>query len=153
MYSTTHSKDVFDDMEPLALQSLLPPPESLYDSASESPAPVDPHNMGPRPRPNPQFTFSALANRRRSPLSSPELSIPRRSSKTPRNHEIDRPINVGEEMRLAVVIQMPTDEAERRSHDDEDEEVAWEDGMELGVWEGVVDYGRPMRYGDIYRYG
>jgi glucose dehydrogenase len=48
-------------------------------------------------------------------------------------------------MRLAVVIQMPVrDQGEggkkRQSwtSDEEEEEVAWETGMELGVWEGVV---------------
>jgi hypothetical protein len=46
-------------------------------------------------------------------------------------------------MRLAVVIQMPAREQmakERQSwgSDEEEEEVAWESGMELGVWEGTV---------------
>jgi len=48
-------------------------------------------------------------------------------------------------MRLAVVIQMPTqgDKAKKRQswgseEDEEEEEVAWEMGMELGVWEGFV---------------
>lgn len=47
-------------------------------------------------------------------------------------------------MRLAVVIQMPTtgDKQKKRtswtSEDEEEEEVGWEPGMELGVWEGSV---------------
>jgi len=46
-------------------------------------------------------------------------------------------------MRLAVVIQMPTqqDKAKKRQswgNDEDEEEVAWETGMELGVWEGFV---------------
>jgi hypothetical protein len=46
-------------------------------------------------------------------------------------------------MRLAVVIQMPTqqDKAKKRrswGSDEDEEEVAWETGMELGVWEGTV---------------
>jgi glucose dehydrogenase len=46
-------------------------------------------------------------------------------------------------MRLAVVIQMPAREQmakERQSwgSDEEEEEVAWKSGMELGVWEGTV---------------
>jgi hypothetical protein len=58
--------------------------------------------------------------------------------------EIDREIKEGEEMRLAVVIQMPTQDQDggrkRQSwaSDEEDEEVGWETGMELGVWEGSV---------------
>lgn len=47
-------------------------------------------------------------------------------------------------MRLAVVIQMPAqqDKAKKRqswaSDEEDEEEVAWETGMELGVWEGTV---------------
>jgi len=46
-------------------------------------------------------------------------------------------------MRLAVVIQMPTqqDKAKKRQSwgsEEDEEEVAWETGMELGVWEGTV---------------
>ena len=45
---------------------------------------------------------------------------------------------------MAVVIQMPTrGEGTRKrqswnSDDEEEEEVGWETGMELGVWEGNV---------------
>lgn len=65
-------------------------------------------------------------------------------SKPAKKKEIDREIQEGEDLRLAVVIQMPTpeDRVKKRqswnSDDEEDEEVGWEMGMELGVWEGVV---------------
>jgi hypothetical protein len=47
------------------------------------------------------------------------------------------------DMRLAVVIQMPVQDqgAKKRqswASDEDEEEVAWEHGMELGVWEGSV---------------
>lgn len=68
-------------------------------------------------------------------------------TKQPKRKEIDREIQPGEDMRLAVVIQMPHtgDKAKKRQSwqsdedpDDEEEEVGWEMGMELGVWEGTV---------------
>jgi len=73
-------------------------------------------------------------------ISEPETRPKPRSS---RQKEIDRQIQEGEEMRLAVVIQMPTqqDKAKKRQSwgsDEDEEEVAWETGMELGVWEGSV---------------
>jgi glucose dehydrogenase len=68
---------------------------------------------------------------------------PRPRTKSSKQKEIDRVIQEGEEMRLAVVIQMPTqqDKAKNRrswGSDEDEEEVAWETGMELGVWEGTV---------------
>jgi glucose dehydrogenase len=68
---------------------------------------------------------------------------PRPRTKSSKQKEIDRVIQEGEEMRLAVVIQMPTqqDKAKKRrswGSDEDEDEVAWETGMELGVWEGTV---------------
>jgi hypothetical protein len=90
-----------------------------------------------------------LANLRRlanpsspGPYNIPEEE-PRPRTKSSKQKEIDRVIQEGEEMRLAVVIQMPTqqDKAKKRrswGSDEDEEEVAWETGMELGVWEGTV---------------
>lgn len=64
-------------------------------------------------------------------------------SKPVKKKEIDREIQEGEDLRLAVVIQMPmrgegTRKRQSWNSDDEEEEVGWETGMELGVWEGNV---------------
>lgn len=45
---------------------------------------------------------------------------------------------MGEELRVSVVIQMPKEERERRDEEGGEDEVGWENGMELGVWEGFV---------------
>jgi hypothetical protein len=88
-----------------------------------------------------------LANLRRlaNPNSPNSYNIPELEPrpKPKKQKEIDRVIQEGEELRLAVVIQMPTqqDKAKKRQSwgsDEEEEEVAWEMGMELGVWEGSV---------------
>ena len=58
--------------------------------------------------------------------------------------EIDRGVDIGEDIRVAIVIRMPRDPAElemeeRQSMmDDDEEKPGWESGMELGVWEGTV---------------
>lgn len=64
--------------------------------------------------------------------------------------ELDRGAEVGEDVRVAIVIRMPRDpaeieEEERRQREEEseygldgDERPGWVGGMELGVWEGRV---------------
>lgn len=54
---------------------------------------------------------------------------------TPPN-PLEQEVNSGEPVRVAFVVQMPVME-QRREERDEDE-VGWRPGMEIGVWEGVV---------------
>ena len=56
--------------------------------------------------------------------------------------EMDRYLEDGEEMRIGVIIEMPTEDREdvkqKNYVDSEDgtEEIGWKPNMELGVWEG-----------------
>lgn len=82
----------------------------------------------------------ALFGRNRNTLSNDATVPSRRARRKPEDSELDRTIEAGEPLRIALIIQMPTSGVDRQSYrqDDSDEEVAWESGMELGVWEGVV---------------
>ena len=128
--------------QPLSAQSLLPPPDATIEAASSGQNPFDTvRTMGPRPRPPPLIDLSAFSRARRRRSSSVTVEPPPPPPKLQR--EIDRALGVGEEVRVAVVIQMPReveDEPERHYDSDEEEyeEVGWKPGMELGVWEGVV---------------
>jgi len=88
--------------------------------------------MGPRPRPPPLISLSALA-RRRNQEEVVQTEEGRESDK-------EKGLEVGEEIRVGVVVRMPFEGIRG------EEETGWENGMELGVWEGVVG-------GDIRRGG
>jgi hypothetical protein len=107
-------------------------PQSPLDEYMTAPS----RNMGPRPRPPPMISLSSFANRGRRQGEEPVSAIP------PVATEANRPLDPGEEGRISVVVKMPF-EGERKSvrddDDDDDEEgTGWENGMELGVWEGHV---------------
>jgi hypothetical protein len=101
---------------------LKPPDDIIHLDDDHAPS----HSMGPRPRPPPIISISTLAGRRR-PEGVEETK------------ELDKSLEIGEELRVAVVVRMP---GERR-----DEETGWENGMELGVWEGVVEEGTRRGWG------
>lgn len=94
--------------------------------------------MGPRPRPPPILSFSALAQRRRGSQTIPTAPDP--PVRQERRREIDRELDLGEDVRVAVVIRMPREEERQRGEEDGEgeNEVGWENGMEFGVWEGLV---------------
>lgn len=82
-----------------------------------------------------------LADRlRRTPVEpTPPPVVP-----TPKPREIDRDVTIGEDVRMAVIIRMPSEAADMkpsRPDDDSfmsDETTGWEPGMEIGVWQGYV---------------
>ena len=108
------------------------------DHTQQSEGATSPH-MGRRPRPPHMLSFSSLTNRRRA---SHGLTDETDQSARP-ERELSSELESGEEVRVAVVIRMPR-EAEDRNEDDQsaddqsEDEVGWENGMELGVWEGFV---------------
>lgn len=89
----------------------------------------------------PRLRQPALFSRNRNTLFSDTTVPSRRARKKPEDLQLDRTIEAGEALRIAVVVQMPTPsvDGQRYRQDDNDEEVAWENGMELGLWEGVVE--------------
>jgi hypothetical protein len=90
-----------------------------------------------------RFHLSNLRRLANGGISQPYPEPTEQRPKPNKPKEIDRMIQLGEDMRLAVVIQMPVQDqgAKKRqswASDEDEEEVAWEHGMELGVWEGSV---------------
>ncbi|ORY28029.1 hypothetical protein BCR39DRAFT_588920 [Naematelia encephala] len=125
--------DVWQVANPLAVQSLLSIGEPLL-TPDEPSAPV--HQMGPRPHPPSSFSLAGLAARRRRTSVLPEEPVV-----PPEPKEQDREFLEGEPVRVALVIQMPleAEEARRqRNHGEEEDEVGWNDRMELAVWEGII---------------
>ncbi|WRT70844.1 uncharacterized protein IL334_007843 [Kwoniella shivajii] len=100
----------WEDIEPISIQSLLPP---------------IPPDASPETSPRPLFGFR---NR----------SLPSENN-VPTIKEINRPVTLGEPVRMGVIIQMPTQPSDHKQKSEWDEEdVGWENGMELGVWEGRI---------------
>ncbi|KAK8843920.1 hypothetical protein IAR55_006712 [Kwoniella newhampshirensis] len=134
--SEDHGDEPWNTLRPLTLVSLRPSQTPFPEEPVEPPALTPVRNMGPRPRPPPMFNFS-----RHRPPSTADQAIASTSRAQPLREE-DREVVPGEDVRLGIIIQMPTegmseDQRTRRA-DDDDDEVAWESGMELGIWEGVV---------------
>ncbi|WVQ86115.1 hypothetical protein IAT38_008283 [Cryptococcus sp. DSM 104549] len=137
------TENVWDSIQPLTLHSL----RSRNDT-SAAPDFAGPGTRPSFPGPNSQRSRSqnAMFNFRNYPPPPTSSAIPQgrsRSRQRPANDaELNRPLEPGEPIRLAVVIQMPnpSDGRQRYKTDEmtEEEEVAWEGGMELGVWEGAV---------------
>lgn len=130
---TLHSLLALPDKATLDGQAEHPQGESSAFASTYSST-----NTSPRRR----FHIPHLRRFAPPPSIYPEPSE-ERSSKPSKIKEINREIQEGEDMRVAVVIQMPAREQgakERQTltSDEEEEEVAWESGMELGVWEGTV---------------
>lgn len=87
----------------------------------------------------------------RVPVLDPSAAAGGISAQDGNPREMDRPIQLGEDMRVAIVIRMPRDPAEVEREEEarsfldeyeEDERPGWQPGMELGVWEGRVGPGR-----------
>ncbi|TYJ55227.1 hypothetical protein B9479_004057 [Cryptococcus floricola] len=117
------------DTRPLSLQSRKFLPE---ESPMDALAGLQPRNVRARNR------HPALFNRSR-PTDALDRSNPFESKQN--IPEIDRSIGTGEPLRIGVVIQMPNPviSGQRYTQGDDDEQVAWESGMEIGLWEGVVE--------------
>ncbi|WVQ95344.1 hypothetical protein IAU59_002441 [Kwoniella sp. CBS 9459] len=145
---TVEEMDGLWNAEPVSVQSLRPPE---FDPPSQQQTTSTPF-QSPRPRPGHIFNIRQHLASLQLPHtpSTPEVLLPedreahaglRRQATV---KEIDRALKPGEEVRVAFVIQMPTPDQsttaargrERSAWDDEDERVGWEEGMELGVWEG-----------------
>lgn len=126
--------------KPVTLHSLLPRP--VPSAASPEPAAPASRSLQPRqPGGASRIDFSEIRRQiRNGPRPAPALAGAPAQVVT----ELSRGVEIGEDVRVAIVIRMPRDPAEveqeeRRSMIDEDEErPGWESGMELGVWEGVV---------------
>ncbi|WVF67892.1 hypothetical protein IAT40_002653 [Kwoniella sp. CBS 6097] len=141
--------------EPVSIQSLRPnDPAPLPQQSNPTPL------QTPRPRPGHLFSFRQHLASLQLPHtpSTPEVLLPEDRDaraaaqadllRKETEKEIDRELMPGEEVRMAFMIQMPTptltpDQTangargkQRSAWDDEDERVGWEEGMELGVWEG-----------------
>ncbi|WVQ70783.1 hypothetical protein IAR50_000305 [Cryptococcus sp. DSM 104548] len=117
------------DTRPLSLQSRMPLPE---EAPMDALAGLQPRSVRARSRPPTLFHRSRPANSLGlSTLTDSRQNIP----------ETDRPIGTGEPLRIGVVIQMPQpgNTGQRYTTGEDDEQVAWENGMEIGVWEGVVE--------------
>ena len=113
---------------------------------------LTPHHMGPRARPPPIINFASLAHRRRHSQPSPPTEFSS-TYRTRSEREIDRDLNPGEEMRVSVVIQMPREKTDRKIDDEtvREDEVGWENGMQLGVWEGILNCSQ-YGYQEHHRY-
>lgn len=86
--------------------------------------------------PGGRFRTPGAGFRRRLGLEAmPPLADP--PPPVPREPEMARPLSDGEPVRVAVVVQMPT-ECDAVSALSDDDEIAWRPGMEIGVWEGMV---------------
>jgi hypothetical protein len=82
----------------------------------------------------PQSPFAILRNRRSDSRPNNPSSI---TEQVDQEHErIDWEVKHGSELRMAVIIRMPLTLDD--GNDRLDEDVAWEHGMEFGVWEGHV---------------
>ena len=127
-------------VQPLTVHSLVPPAAPQADP--DQPASMTSQHMGPRHRLAHTVNFRALSYRRRPSQTVLNGAYPPVRGEP--EEEIDRELVQGEEVRVAVVIRMPQEEGERRDEDGEDE-VGWETGMELGVWEGVLGADEPNR--------
>ncbi|WVR08734.1 hypothetical protein IAU60_005792 [Kwoniella sp. DSM 27419] len=124
--------EMWESLQPVSVQSLRPK-EVVAPPVVEDSSPS-------RTRPSPFAAF-----RQRSflgPTYPVTLSEPTETPQAPQVAEADRSLVSGEAVRVSVMIQMPhppepsKDRRERSEWDDE--EVGWEEGMELGVWEGNV---------------
>jgi hypothetical protein len=119
-------------------------------SPFDDPLSTSPRHMGPRPRPPPIISLTSITGRRRNDdTTQPEIP----------QLKTERTIQIGEGIRVAVVVRMPFDQTGQKStrlstQDDEDEEegTGWEVGMELGVWEGFVG-DEPFRNIEQARWG
>lgn len=116
--------------QPLTVQSLLAP-----DIAP----PLPNSEIQPDSSPRQRFHLNQLRLRRQSqPPPFPDNADPPHPTTV---REMYRNISEGEAVRVAMVIQMPvasSDRRERGEEEERDEEVAWDDGMEIAVWEGVI---------------
>lgn len=126
----------------MTLHSLLPPPDpKIAIAEAQLQQEQEQAEQSNRTR---RFHLSNLRRLANGGISQPFPESTEQRSKPTKTKEIDRAIQEGEEMRLAVVIQMPVQDqgAKKRqsyaSDEEEEEQVAWEHGMELGVWEGSV---------------
>ena len=79
--------------------------------------------------PDPRMGLAQRTFRRQQ--SPPPAPLP-----PPRLRESERAIEKGDELRLAVVIQMPLQSQLRDDQVFDDEPIGWEPGMELGIWQG-----------------
>ncbi|OCF35907.1 hypothetical protein I317_00428 [Kwoniella heveanensis CBS 569] len=143
------------DAEPVSVQSLRPPdaePPTSRQPIDSTPA------QSPRPRPGHIFSFRQHLASLQLPHtpSTPDVVLPEdreaqaESRRKEVENEMDRDLRPGERVRVAFIVQMPTRTADQGSDanglrgrtnrsawaSDEDERVGWEEGMELGVWEG-----------------
>ncbi|CAK9783026.1 hypothetical protein CC85DRAFT_286562 [Cutaneotrichosporon oleaginosum] len=119
--------DLWDDIQPLTIHSLLPP-----DPEPEPEPQPAPDSVRLRP-PGAGFTNF----RRRMGL---DAALPDPPPPTPRAPEMSRPLADAEPLRVAVIVQMPTEwECDASSALSDDDEIGWRPGMEIGVWEGVVE--------------
>lgn len=129
--------DLWDEIRPLTVQSarLLHELPSFTDSLANFQSRHPTQDVPPRLR------QPTLFSRNRNTLFSDTTVPSRRARKKPEDLELNRTIEAGEALRIAVVVQMPTFsvDGQRYRQGDNDEEVAWESGMELGLWEGVVE--------------
>ena len=132
---------IADGFQPVTLHSLLTPDPRSSTTTTQSNDPNEPITAASSSRAR-RFNMQAFRRTSGAHTPTPDGPEPTRS-KPAKKKEIDREIQEGEDMRLAVVIQMPvrgegTRKRQSWNSDDEEEEVGWETGMELGVWEGNV---------------
>lgn len=131
-------------MQPVTLHSLLPPLDPKAAAAAQASTADDHAEPITAASSSRARRFNLQAFRRSHAPHMPIADPLEHRSKPAKKKEIDRELQDGEDVRLAVVIQMPTagDGVKKRqswgSDDEEEEEVGWEMGMELGVWEGSV---------------
>ncbi|WWC72716.1 uncharacterized protein I206_106680 [Kwoniella pini CBS 10737] len=107
--------DVLNVVDPISIQSLLPLTNRLPNSPQQESLSTRPL-FGFRQRPYPIETFPQQVK------------------------EVNRSIESGVPIRMGLIIQMPTppDAPKHKSEWAEDEEVGWDTGMELGIWQGKI---------------
>ncbi|WVO17348.1 hypothetical protein L204_105040 [Cryptococcus depauperatus] len=142
--------ELWEDIRPLTVQSIRPFPQEELDAHRYADSWDRPIPRTTQSRRSPLFGRNRTNDGNFNGLEMP--SNPDSTSGIP-EIEADRTIGPGERLRVAVVLQMPTSVAnhQRYKHrgESDEEEVAWENGMEIGVWEGVLDGKAPAPPGPV----
>ncbi|GMK56188.1 hypothetical protein CspeluHIS016_0300280 [Cutaneotrichosporon spelunceum] len=125
--------DDWHEIQPLSVQSLLPPDPEPEPDIPTTPFPF-PEPTGGRLR------TAGTGLRRRMGLDVLPLQSdpPQPTASSP---EMERSLADGEPLRVAVMVLMPT-ESDAVSVLIDADEIAWRPGMEVGVWEGIVAGGK-----------
>ncbi|WWC92451.1 uncharacterized protein L201_007409 [Kwoniella dendrophila CBS 6074] len=130
--------NVLNSIEPISLQSLLPMSTTNVNTPHSS-NPYSPYFQNPNEQTSarPLFGF----HRQRSPPVNLSHQQYQQQQQQPEMKESDRALIPNEPIQMGVIIRMPTEvdnKQKQKSEWDDEEEVGWELGMELGIWQGHI---------------